>query len=255
MKNGEGGIRTRGTVNRTLVFETSSISHSDTSPCSCRNDRPHSTLHFLPGKQKSRPGLEWGAAGIRWRISQAFFRVAAASGVFGACRWLRACEDHRQSEYGAPKRDSSRLGPLAAATRSRMKTVSPAWRSAVCILPMIAATVCRPHPLESGAGIGRRRLFAPPHIRQATWTWWTRWTLWTPPTDARLRPSMSSTLSMLSTPSALRNAFPFFLDVGPAKRHSKHCVRRPLRPRAAQEVCIFSVRVVSYDRNRRIPHG
>ena len=30
--NGEGGIRTRGTENRTLVFETSSLSHSDTSP-------------------------------------------------------------------------------------------------------------------------------------------------------------------------------------------------------------------------------
>jgi hypothetical protein len=30
--NGEGGIRTRGTVARTLVFETSSFSHSDTSP-------------------------------------------------------------------------------------------------------------------------------------------------------------------------------------------------------------------------------
>ena len=34
MKNGEGGIRTRGTVNSTLVFETSSISRSDTSPSS-----------------------------------------------------------------------------------------------------------------------------------------------------------------------------------------------------------------------------
>ena len=31
--NGEGGIRTPGTVARTLVFETSSFSHSDTSPC------------------------------------------------------------------------------------------------------------------------------------------------------------------------------------------------------------------------------
>ena len=32
MKNGEGGIRTPGALSRTLVFETSSISHSDTSP-------------------------------------------------------------------------------------------------------------------------------------------------------------------------------------------------------------------------------
>jgi hypothetical protein len=31
-RNGEGGIRTRGTASRTLVFETSSIGHSDTSP-------------------------------------------------------------------------------------------------------------------------------------------------------------------------------------------------------------------------------
>ena len=31
-KNGEGGIRTPGTLMSTLVFETSSISHSDTSP-------------------------------------------------------------------------------------------------------------------------------------------------------------------------------------------------------------------------------
>ena len=31
-KNGEGGIRTRGTLMSTLVFETSSISRSDTSP-------------------------------------------------------------------------------------------------------------------------------------------------------------------------------------------------------------------------------
>lgn len=30
--NGEGGIRTPGAISRTLVFETSSISHSDTSP-------------------------------------------------------------------------------------------------------------------------------------------------------------------------------------------------------------------------------
>ena len=29
-----------------------------------------------------------GAAGIRWRISSALFRVAAASEVFAACRWL-----------------------------------------------------------------------------------------------------------------------------------------------------------------------
>ena len=28
-------------------------------------------------------------------------------------------QNHRQSEYGAPKRDSSRLGPLAAATRKK----------------------------------------------------------------------------------------------------------------------------------------
>ena len=32
LKNGEGGIRTPGTLTSTLVFETSSISHSDTSP-------------------------------------------------------------------------------------------------------------------------------------------------------------------------------------------------------------------------------
>ena len=32
LKNGESGIRTRGTANRTLVFETSSFSHSDISP-------------------------------------------------------------------------------------------------------------------------------------------------------------------------------------------------------------------------------
>ena len=32
MLTGEGGIRTRGTVTRTLVFETSSLSRSDTSP-------------------------------------------------------------------------------------------------------------------------------------------------------------------------------------------------------------------------------
>ena len=29
---GEGGIRTHGTVSRTLVFKTSSFNHSDTSP-------------------------------------------------------------------------------------------------------------------------------------------------------------------------------------------------------------------------------
>ena len=31
-KNGEGGIRTRGTPKSTPVFETGSLSHSDTSP-------------------------------------------------------------------------------------------------------------------------------------------------------------------------------------------------------------------------------
>jgi hypothetical protein len=31
---GEGGIRTLGTVARTLVFETSQFNHSCTSPCS-----------------------------------------------------------------------------------------------------------------------------------------------------------------------------------------------------------------------------
>mgnify|MGYP001476218309 CR=1 FL=1 len=41
MRNGEGGIRTRGTASGTLVFETSSISHSDTSPCGCLTGPAH----------------------------------------------------------------------------------------------------------------------------------------------------------------------------------------------------------------------
>ena len=37
---GEGGIRTHGTVSRTLVFKTSALNHSATSP-KCRPDNGH----------------------------------------------------------------------------------------------------------------------------------------------------------------------------------------------------------------------
>ena len=62
-KNGEGGIRTRGTRKGTLVFETSSISHSDTSPCGY-SDRPYCTLHSPPGKQKTGLGPIRGVTGV-----------------------------------------------------------------------------------------------------------------------------------------------------------------------------------------------
>ena len=57
-----------------------------------------------------------------------------------------------KTSMGPPNAIHRVWGPLAAATRSRMKTVSHAWRSAVCILPMIAATVFRPHPPEAPLG-------------------------------------------------------------------------------------------------------
>ena len=37
LHNGEGGIRTHGTVSRTLVFKTSALNHSATSPKSYIN--------------------------------------------------------------------------------------------------------------------------------------------------------------------------------------------------------------------------
>ena len=68
--------------------------------------------------------------------------------LLGACRWLQRIRKTIGNKIWGPKRDFPGFrvwGPLAA-TRSRMKTVSHAWHSAVCILPMIAATVFRPHP-------------------------------------------------------------------------------------------------------------
>jgi hypothetical protein len=47
-KTGEGGIRTRGAHKGTLVFETSSISRSDTSPDSQpTGHRKYSTVRYL----------------------------------------------------------------------------------------------------------------------------------------------------------------------------------------------------------------
>ena len=64
-----------------------------------------------------------GAAGIRRRIPPALNRVAAASGVFRACRWSAHTQNHRQSfeaqegrwclplPPGRTKRSPVRLGP------------------------------------------------------------------------------------------------------------------------------------------------
>lgn len=56
-RNGEGGIRTPGTVTRPLVFETSAISHSATSPAACRPDGQ-------PDKGPDRPPWQPAASSI-----------------------------------------------------------------------------------------------------------------------------------------------------------------------------------------------
>ena len=74
-KNGEGGIRTPGAVACTLVFETSSISHSDTSPGSRRGGGHRSPTAAVPvspaaggqvkaiGPADDRPGRRPGPNG------------------------------------------------------------------------------------------------------------------------------------------------------------------------------------------------
>jgi hypothetical protein len=77
------------------------------------------------GVNRAYPGrIRPGEAGIQWRILPVLVRVAAASAVFGACRW-----------------------PIAAATRSRTKTVLPACHSAVCVRSALAATMFAAHRL------------------------------------------------------------------------------------------------------------
>ena len=53
ISGGEGGIRTRGTLTRTLAFQASSLNHSDTSP---ELEQVGKATHFDFGKQMGFTG-------------------------------------------------------------------------------------------------------------------------------------------------------------------------------------------------------